>query len=166
MERPKGEWTNGPNGRDHPHGTAGRRATPSTTASKAADSANERAAGAPRATGIRRIWAATRYSLQGLRRLWQEEASRHEVIAFVAGVVLFALIGAAAWQYLAFVILMLVLFAVEALNTAIEELVDRVSPEISTVGRHAKDLGSFSVFALLTANGLFALYVVAESVLR
>ena len=59
---------------------------------------------------------------------------------------------------------MLVLFCVEALNTAIEELVDRVSPEISVVGRHAKDLGSFAVFCLLCANGLFALYVVVKPI--
>ena len=48
----------------------------------------------------------------------------------------------------------------EAINTAIEELVDRISPEISTVGRNAKDLGSFAVFCLLLANGLYAAYVV------
>ncbi|MDE1158710.1 MAG: diacylglycerol kinase [Neorhizobium sp.] len=124
------------------------------------------APGAPRATGFARIVAATRYSLQGMRRLWDEEAFRHEVIASAAGLILFALVGAATWQYLAFLILMLVLFAVEALNTAVEELVDRISPEISTVGRHAKDLGSFAVFALLTANGLFALYVVIENLSR
>jgi diacylglycerol kinase (ATP) len=116
-----------------------------------------------RASGVRRIVAATRYSMQGLARLWQEEAFRHEVIAFAAGLVLFALVGAAAMDYFIFLILMLVLFAVEALNTAIEELVDRISPEISTVGRHAKDLGSFAVFCLLAVNGLFALYVVATA---
>ncbi|WJH40178.1 diacylglycerol kinase [Aliirhizobium terrae] len=115
-----------------------------------------------KASGVRRIIAATRYSLQGLVRLWQEEAFRHEVIAFVVGLVLFLLVGAGAMDYFVFLILMLVLFAVEALNTAIEELVDRISPEISTVGRHAKDLGSFAVFCLLAANGLFALYVVVR----
>jgi len=55
---------------------------------------------------------------------------------------------------------MLLLFSVEAINTAVEELVDRISPEISTVGRNAKDLGSFSVFCLLVANGLFVAYTV------
>jgi len=117
-----------------------------------------------RATGIRRVVAAFRYSMQGLTRLWQEEAFRHELIAGAAGVVLFALVGAGALDYFVFAILMLVLFAVESLNTAIEELVDRISPEISTVGRHAKDLGSFAVFCLLCANGFFALYVVVRSV--
>ncbi|WP_105382163.1 diacylglycerol kinase [Neorhizobium alkalisoli] len=117
-----------------------------------------------KASGIRRVIAATRYSMQGLRRLWREEAFRHEVIAFAAGLVLFALVGASPLDYFVFLILMLVLFSVESLNTAIEELVDRISPEISTVGRHAKDLGSFAVFCLLCANGFFALYVAVRSV--
>lgn len=116
-----------------------------------------------KASGVRRIIAATRYSMQGLLRLWKEEAFRHEVYAFAAGLALFAIVGATAADYFIFLILMLVLFSVEALNTAIEELVDRISPEISTVGRHAKDLGSFAVFCLLAANGLFALYVVIKA---
>lgn len=114
-------------------------------------------------SGVRRIIAATRYSMQGLLRLWKEQAFRHEVYAFAAGLVLFAVVGAAAMEYFIFTILMLILFSVESLNTAIEELVDRISPEISTVGRHAKDLGSFAVFCLLTANGFFALYVVLRA---
>ena len=116
-----------------------------------------------KASGVRRVIAATRYSLQGLLRLWKEEAFRHEVYAFAAGLMLFAIAGAAAMDYFIFLILMLILFSAEALNTAIEELVDRISPEISTVGRHAKDLGSFAVFCLLAANGLFALYVVIRA---
>ncbi|MEB2843863.1 diacylglycerol kinase [Rhizobiales bacterium RZME27] len=113
-----------------------------------------------KASGLRRVVAATRYSLQGLARLWQEEAFRHEAIAFAAGLVVFAAVGATLTDYLIYLVLMLILFSVEALNTAIEELVDRISPEISSVGRHAKDLGSLAVFCLLCANALFALYVV------
>jgi diacylglycerol kinase (ATP) len=115
-------------------------------------------------SGLRRILLATRYSGQGLLRLWQEQAFRHEVLAFAAGVLLFAVVGAEPVDYLVFLVLMLVLAAVEALNTAIEELVDRISPEISTVGRHAKDLGSFAVFCLLAANGMFALYVLVRQI--
>lgn len=116
-----------------------------------------------KASGLRRMLAATRYSMQGLVRLWREEAFRSEAVAFVLGLLLFAVIGAETYQYLVYVILMLLLFCVEALNTAIEELVDRISPEISTVGRHAKDLGSFAVFCLLCANGLFVLWCLWDS---
>jgi diacylglycerol kinase (ATP) len=49
---------------------------------------------------------------------------------------------------------------VEALNTAIEEVIDRVSPEVSQTGKHAKDLGSFAVFCTLVAAALYILWVV------
>lgn len=124
-----------------------------------------REGGIKKASGPRRVLAATRYSVQGLVRLWQEEAFRTEALAFVLGLFLFALIGAELSDYLVFIVLMLVLFAVEALNTAIEELVDRISPEISTVGRHAKDLGSFAVFCLLCVNGLFVLWCLYDKLL-
>ncbi|SEH22883.1 diacylglycerol kinase [Rhizobium sp. NFR12] len=117
-----------------------------------------------KAATFRRIIASFRYSMQGFSRLWLEAAFRQEVYAFLIGIVIFAVAGAGFADYFIYVILMLVLFCVEALNTAIEELVDRVSPEISVVGRHAKDLGSFAVFCLLCANGLFALYVVVRQI--
>jgi diacylglycerol kinase (ATP) len=117
-----------------------------------------------KAATFRRIIASFRYSMQGFSRLWLEAAFRQEVYAFAIGIVIFAVAGAGFADYFIYVILMLVLFCVEALNTAIEELVDRVSPEISIVGRHAKDLGSFAVFCLLCANGLFALYVVVRQI--
>lgn len=37
------------------------------------------------------------------------------------------------------------LFATEALNTAIEEIVDHISPKWSLAVRNAKDLGSLAV---------------------
>lgn len=109
-------------------------------------------------TGFKHLFAAARYSGQGLMRLWKEAAFRHEVLALGAGLVLLGVIGAPLPHYLIFVVLMLLLFSVEALNTAIEEIVDRVSPEFSSAARNAKDLGSFAVFCLLLANGGFVLY--------
>ncbi|MGF0538484.1 diacylglycerol kinase [Agrobacterium sp. ES01] len=111
-------------------------------------------------TGVAHFFAAARYSSQGFQRLLGEAAFRHELLAFVVLVILFALTGAVLAQYVILLVLALVLFAVEALNTAVEEIVDRVSPEFSTVARHAKDLGSFAVFCLLIANGVFAASVV------
>lgn len=112
--------------------------------------------------GWRHLFAAARYSVQGLGRLWQEAAFRHEVLAFGVGLGLLLIVAAPFAHLLVFTVLMLLLFAVEALNTAIEELVDRISPEISSVGRHAKDLGSFAVFCLIIANAVYAGYVVAS----
>ena len=113
-------------------------------------------------TGVAHLFAAAQYSAQGFKRLIQESAFRHELLGFVGGLVVFAVIGASLFEFLGFIVLMMLMFSVEALNTAIEELVDRISPEISTVGRNAKDLGSFAVFCLIIANGAFAIYVVVS----
>ena len=75
---------------------------------------------------------------------------------------IFAVVGASFFQYVAMAILFLLMIAFEALNTAIEEIVDRVSPEISEMGKHSKDLGSFAVFCLIIANAVYAGYVVAS----
>lgn len=111
-------------------------------------------------TGVAHIFAAGQYSAQGFRRLIAESAFRHELLAFGVGLALLFFVGASLFEFVAFVVLMLLMFCVEALNTAIEELVDRISPEISTVGRNAKDLGSFAVFCLIAANTVFVAYVV------
>jgi diacylglycerol kinase (ATP) len=111
-------------------------------------------------TGFAHFLAAAQYSRQGFQRLISEAAFRQELAALAIGLVLFAVVGASAMQFVGLIVLMAILFAVEAINTAIEELVDRVSPEISTVGRNAKDLGSFAVGCLLVANAAYAFWVI------
>jgi|GEM_PF-94899 len=111
-------------------------------------------------TGSRHLKVAFGYSLNGALRLLRETAFRHEIIAGVAIFAAFAAVGARLSDYVMMAIVMLGLFAAEALNTAIEEIIDRISPEWSETGRHAKDLGSFAVFCLLVVNGLTASFVI------
>lgn len=49
--------------------------------------------------------------------------------------------------------------AVEALNTAVEVLTDRISPEWSTMARDAKDLGSLAAGLIVCVAGGFVLAV-------
>lgn len=114
-------------------------------------------------TGFSHLFAAASYSAAGARRLLGEAAFRHELIAFGLVMVVFALVGASFPHYVAMAILFLLMIAFEALNTAIEEIVDRVSPEISAMAKHAKDLGSFAVFCLILANAGYAGYVVVST---
>ena len=111
-------------------------------------------------TGLAHLVAAGSYSFAGFRRALGESAFRHEIIFFVAAIILFALIGATPGEFLGLAIIFLLMLGIEALNTAIEELVDRVSPEVSPTGKHAKDLGSFAVFCTIAAAVLFIAYVV------
>jgi diacylglycerol kinase (ATP) len=94
----------------------------------------------------RRILAASRNSLAGLRATWgSEEAFRIEVMLCVA------LFPAAFWlgrTALETAILLTSLFVVliaELLNTGIEKAIDRISREAHELSRLAKDAGSAAV---------------------
>jgi diacylglycerol kinase (ATP) len=97
-------------------------------------------------TGIARIWAAFFYSLNGLRLAISNEAAfRQEAcIAVVLLVVLLFLPLSLLWKGLLFFATTSVL-VVELLNSAIETVVDIVSPEYQELAKRAKDLGSAAV---------------------
>ncbi len=112
--------------------------------------------------GWRHLLAAQAYSISGFNRLLHETAFKHELLAFLLSLLIFYGVGADLADYVALGILFLVVCAVEAVNTAIEEIIDRISPELSVTGRHAKDLGSFAVFCLLVAWAILVGYVVTS----
>ncbi len=101
---------------------------------------------------MRHLFAAASYSAAGCSRLFKETASRHEAVAAVLVLASHFLIGSDIGTLVVAVILILAVFAVEALNTAIEAVVDHVSPDWSEAAKHAKDLGSFAVLCLLLCN--------------
>ncbi len=111
-----------------------------------------------RITGGRHLLAAGGYSASGLRRLWAETAFRHELLGGAAGFALLALVGVGALKIVVFAVLILILIAVEALNTAIECLVDQLSPDWAEFARDAKDLGSVAVACVIAAAALWLGY--------
>lgn len=122
----------------------------------------ERRGGGPveKLNGVRHFVAAARYSFYGFCRLLHEAAFRQQLGGLVCGLVLLLAIGAGVEEMLIFAGLMAVLFAFEAVNTAIEELVDHLSPEFSTFGKHAKDLGSLACALLIGVNAAYLAYMV------
>lgn len=113
-----------------------------------------------RQTGLAHLRAAAGYSLAGFRRLLNESAFRQELTVGVLVLIALLLWGVAPARIAGFVVLFLVLVAVEALNTALEVLVDHLSPEWSVFARDAKDLGSLAVAALLAANAIYLVWAV------
>lgn len=101
-------------------------------------------------TGLRRIWNALFYSVEGLRAAYRhEDAFRQEV--WLAAVLLplafflpVGLIGKALM-----VGSVLIVLIVELLNSAIEATVDRVSLENHRLAKRAKDIGSAAVMISL-----------------
>lgn len=113
---------------------------------------------------FRHIVHAAGYSRAGLVHLMRNElAARIELVAVVLALFWFILLGRELPDFLILLMLACILFSVEALNTAIEEVVDKISPERSEFGKAAKDLGSTAVFFMLTACGLYIAAVTADS---
>jgi diacylglycerol kinase (ATP) len=113
----------------------------------------------PRKSGLAHFFAAAGYSLAGLQRLSRESAFRQEV-ALVAGLLLlFLVFGASLPEILGLLAIGLALIAVEALNTALEVLVDHLSPGWSQFAKDAKDLGSLAVACTIGALLIYAAVV-------
>lgn len=95
--------------------------------------------------------------------LRQELAARIELAAVVLAFLWFVALGRPIVDFLILLVLACILFSVEALNTAIEDVVDKISPERSEFGKNAKNLGSTAVFFMLTAGGLFVAATTANA---
>jgi diacylglycerol kinase (ATP) len=114
----------------------------------------------------RHLWGACGYSMAGGRFLFTQRAARLQAGMAAATAVAFALAGVGPVQWAVAAALFVTSLGVEALNTAIELTVDRVSPEISEYGKRAKDLGSFAVLCALVVFGGHALWAVADALWR
>jgi diacylglycerol kinase (ATP) len=117
----------------------------------------------PKKTGFRHLWATVGYAFDGFMVLIKESAFKHEVMFLIFVFTLFALFKVVFYNYVIAVMLWCVLIAVEAINTAIEHIVDRISPEISDFAKKTKDLGSLAVFLMIAVNIMFVGLVLTHS---
>ena len=101
-------------------------------------------------TGLKRVWNAFFYSIDGLRAaLRHEDAFRQEVLlaaALIPAALFMPATGTGKALMIASVLLVLI---VELLNSAIEAAVDRISLEHHELAKRAKDIGSAAVMLAL-----------------
>jgi diacylglycerol kinase (ATP) len=96
-------------------------------------------------SGLDRIWHAAGFSLSGLKAGWGETAFRQEAMAA------FVMLPASFWLGRTWVEVallagsVLIVLAIELLNTAIETAIDRIGPEWHQLSKRAKDMGSAAV---------------------
>jgi diacylglycerol kinase (ATP) len=111
---------------------------------------------------VKRLFSATKNSLRGIADgIKTEAAVREEAIVFVLAVPLGIFVAPSLAWYVAMIATLLVLFAVEFLNTAIEKLSDHVTPEQHRDIGRIKDFGSSAVFCALALAGLVWLAALA-----
>ncbi len=113
-------------------------------------------------SSLKRLFSATRNSLRGVADGFKTEpALRDEAILLVVAVPLGLVVAPGVAWYLAMIGVVLVLLAVEFLNTAVEKLADHVTPELNNHIRRIKDWGSAAVFCMLCLTGLIWLAALA-----
>jgi diacylglycerol kinase (ATP) len=111
---------------------------------------------------VKRIFSATINSLRGLAYGFRSEAAlREEMVLLGAGVLLGFVVAPSVGWYVLMVGALLVLLAVESLNTAIEKLADYVTRERQVEIRRIKDFGSAAVFCAICLAGLIWLAALA-----
>ena len=96
------------------------------------------------------VWKALIWSMQGLSTAFRVESSfRLEVYLLLVLGPLGLWLGGDAVERALLVGSLLLVLAAELLNSALEAVVDRVSPEFHEFAGRAKDMGSAAVFVLM-----------------
>jgi diacylglycerol kinase (ATP) len=111
--------------------------------------------------GIKRVWKALFYSLSGFQLAYRDEAAfRQELFLVVILTVVCILLPLEAWLKVSIMLSHGLVLITELLNTAIEAIVDKASPEFSEDAKKAKDTASAAVLLSLILAGGIWLYAV------
>ena len=111
---------------------------------------------------MKRVVSACVYSWRGLKACWRNEAAfRQEIGVFIFLVPLGLWVGDGGAEKAILVGICFLVLIVELLNSGIEAIVDKTTPEFNDLAGRAKDLGSAAVFLGNLLVGLTWLIVLA-----
>ena len=97
-------------------------------------------------SGLKRLFSALGYSIDGFKAAWQNEASfRQELLVVVLGTIVALSMKISAFEKLMLVAVLVLVLVVELINSALEAVVDRISLEPHPLSKNVKDLGSAAV---------------------
>ena len=100
--------------------------------------------------GIVRLINAMGYSRDGLSAAWQHEAAfREEVLLAIVAIPLALFFGNSGVDRALLIGSILLILIVEILNSGLEAIVDKASPEKHELAKRAKDMGSAAVLLSL-----------------
>ncbi len=97
-------------------------------------------------TGIRRILKAFIYSRDGFSAAFKSEAAlRQDLLVFVVFSLIALFLDLMLWQKALLISSLLFIVIMELVNTAVETVIDRISPDYHELSKKAKDIGSLLV---------------------
>lgn len=101
-------------------------------------------------SGLKRIFNATQYSLDGFKAAYQNEAAFRQIVWMnIVLIPTSCLIDVSRVEHVLMVVVCLFALIVELFNSAIEAVVDRVSLDKHPLSKIAKDMGSAAQFVAL-----------------
>jgi diacylglycerol kinase (ATP) len=108
--------------------------------------------------GLTRLWNALGYSRDGIAAAWHHEAAfREEILLATIAIPLAFYLGKTGVERALLVGSVILILIVEILNSAVEAVVDKASPEMHDLAKRAKDMGSAAVlFSLINAATIWA----------
>jgi diacylglycerol kinase (ATP) len=110
--------------------------------------------------GLTRLINAIGYSRDGLAAAWKHEAAfREEVMLAVVAIPLGLWLADNGIERALLVGSILLILIVEILNSAVEAVVDKASPEKHDLAKRAKDMGSAAVLLSLSCAAMVWLLV-------
>ncbi len=105
--------------------------------------------------GLTRLFNALGYSRDGIAAAWKNEAAfREEVILAAVAIPLAFYLGKTGVERALLVGSIVFILIVEILNSAVEAVVDKASPEKHDLAKRAKDMGSAAVLLSLVNAAL------------
>ncbi|MBO5834136.1 MAG: diacylglycerol kinase [Alphaproteobacteria bacterium] len=105
---------------------------------------------------LKRLYKATLYSMAGLRTVFRDEVAFKQELLLLAlgfGVLPFLNVEALTKVLLGFSLVSILI--AELINTAIENVVDRIGTEYHELSKKAKDIGSALVFLTIVCVAIF-----------
>jgi diacylglycerol kinase len=110
---------------------------------------------------------AFKYALSGIWATIKRERNIKIELVFAAAAIITAIALRLSWAGWAIIIVLIaVVLAAELFNSAIEALVDRVSPEEHPLAKHAKDAAAGAVLVLSIAAAIAGLIVYIDAFLK
>jgi len=111
-------------------------------------------------TGLTRVIKAAGYSAKGLKAAFKHEAAiRQELAMLVLAIGLVCVFDLSVVERILMLGVVVLVFIVELINSAIEAVVDRIGVEHHELSGRAKDIGSAAVMVSLFFAGFTWLYI-------
>lgn len=115
---------------------------------------------------MKRFFKSFLFALNGIRFAWAGNNFRIQIVFAVLIIILGLTVGISATEWLIVFIFIGLVLAFEILNTALEHLVDFVSPEFHRVAGKIKDLAAGAVLILALTSVIAGFIIFAPYLLK